>query len=243
MASKVVTFLSDFGTRDSYVAEVKAVLLGAKSTPVLVDITHEVPPFDIRWGAFQLLRAYSYFPKGTVHLAIVDPGVGTTRRAVHVKTRDYHFVGPDNGLLLWAVRDCERREKKAAQVFEIEVPAKASITFHGRDLFAPFIAAGLKPAKKSAPLAGKDIPLPRAQGRKIHGEILGADHYGNLVTNIPHDRKQRVEREAENYLAIKDGQVGLIRGSHGYWELARREGSAAASLKLKPGDAVSISLL
>lgn len=252
--ARLVTFLTDFGLEDSYVAEVKAVLLSAKTAPTIVDITHQIAPYNVQWGGFQLLRAHSFFPKGTIHLAVVDPGVGTTRRAVWVKTRDYHFVGPDNGLLFWAVRDCERREKKQAQVFEIAIPQAAGPTFHGRDVFAPFalslLAGRPKKAKKGAPLSGKEFPRPRAEGNELHGEVLGADHYGNLVTNIPHSAGQAVSRLAgaklrdyPNYLGIEEGRVGLIRGSHGFWEISRRAGSAATLLGVKPGDAVVISLL
>src|ERR1041385_12602 len=111
----LISFLSDFGLRDTYVAEVKAVFLSELPDATVVDLTHEVPAFDIEAGAFHLLRAYHAFPPGACNLAGVDPGVGSSRRAIYVEVGSYSFVGPDNGVLLWAVRDCERREGSLAQ--------------------------------------------------------------------------------------------------------------------------------
>lgn len=250
---KLVTFLSDFGLADSYVAEVKAVLLGGSPGVSIVDVSHDIPAYQISWGAFQLWRCYRFFPKGTIHLAVVDPGVGTSRRNVYVKSRDYQFVGPDNGVLFWAVRDCERREKKAAQVFDIPVPTGTAPTFFGRDVFAPFLSGLLKgkmEAKKGEVLSGREFPEPSREGNRWTGEVLGWDHFGNIVTSIPYRELLKAEgriaglrekiHEAPNYLAIDEGKVGLVRGSHGFWEISRRMGSAAELLRVKAGDVVTL---
>jgi len=254
MASKRVTFLSDFGLMDPYVAEVKAVLLGAGDTVQILDLTHEVAPFTVNWGAFQLLRSYKYFPKGTVHLAVVDPGVGSPRKALWVKTRDYQFVGPDNGLLRWAVEECEKREKKKAVISEILVGKEVGPTFHARDVFAPFIVSLLRGKKaKTKPLKamqGKSLPTPTKQGDKWVGEILGQDRFGNLVTSLPFDGKTNFQgrlagsREGipvvTNYLQIEKGRIAIIPGSHGFWEIAARHESAAKILHCHAGDPVTL---
>lgn len=249
-----VTFLSDFGLEDSYVAEVKAVLLSRVPGIGIVDITHQVASYQVEWAAFQLRRSYSYFPKGTLHLAIVDPGVGTLRKNLYIKTRDYAFVGPDNGVLAWAVEQCEAREGKAAQRYEIPVPPGIAPTFYGRDVFAPFIASLLRKEagklKRLKQMVGRPFPKPQKEKGVWKGEILGWDQFGNVITNIEFVSQSRVQGriaglrdpifEANNYLAIEAGKVGLIRGSHGFWEIACRMGSAADLLRVKPGDSVTV---
>src|SRR6476620_11272589 len=130
----IITLLTDFGTTDAYVAEMKAVLLGAVPEATLVDLTHAVPPGDIRAGAYLLGRSWHRFPAGTVHLSVVDPGVGTTRAALALRAHGHWFVGPDNGLFTPVLRDAE------VEAVVLPVPAEASPTFHGRDLFAPAAA-------------------------------------------------------------------------------------------------------
>ncbi len=251
---KWVTFLSDFGLADPYVAEVKAVLLGSGTSAQVIDLTHGIPPFAIQWGAFQLLRSHSYFPKGTIHLGVVDPGVGSSRKGIWVKTRDYHFVGPDNGLLRWAVEACEDREGKKAVAMEIEIPKGTGPTFHGRDVFAPFVVNLLKgkstKLKVIKKMEGRSFPFAQKQGEKLTGEILGWDRFGNLVTSIPVAGKGKVQArlagsrepipEVANYLEIESGKVALIRGSHGFWEIATRSGSAAEILRSQAGDPVTL---
>lgn len=250
---KYVTFLSDFGSADPYIAEVRAVLLRAAPLQML-DLTHEVPPFAVQWGAFQLLRSYRYFPKGTIHLAVVDPGVGTERKGLWVKTRDYQFVGPDNGLLRWAVEACEKVEGKKAVYSEIPIPIGVGPTFHGRDVFAPFVVDILKGKKRKLKtlktLQGKPFPTPVQQGDKFVGEILSWDRFGNLATSHESDPKVKMQArlagsrelipEVANYMEIEKGKVALIRGSHGFWEIAGRASSAANILRAQPGDPVTL---
>jgi len=249
----LVTFLSDFGYLDTYVAEVKGALLSRSPRAQIVDMTHDVPPFDVERGAFSLLRAYAHFPAGTVHLAVVDPGVGSARDCVWVRTRDFHFVGPDNGVLLWAVRDCERREGKKAQAFRIPVSQAASATFHGRDVFAPFIATLLSGRKPSVDggtdLVGRAFPEPTYDTLRCQGEVLCADRYGNLVTTVPQSEWPKaneawlVDVDGDiavfpNYAAIPPGKLGLVAGSHGFWEIAANQKSAAQLSKASPGQKV-----
>ncbi|MBI1860503.1 MAG: SAM-dependent chlorinase/fluorinase [Deltaproteobacteria bacterium] len=248
----VVTLLTDFGTQDSYVAEVKAVLLGVPKVQ-LVDLTHEIPPYDIEAGAFQLWRAYRHFPPGTWHLCVVDPGVGSERRPLYVKTKNHHFVGPDNGLLSWAVRDVETQEKTAGKYFQIPSPKKMLTTFHGRDLFAPFIRDRLKGKSPKITsvltISGGSFPLEEKRGDRRVGHVLYTDHYGNLVTTLSASEgaafaeiNHRQVFTAPSYSAIPEGSVALVAGSHGLWELAAREDSAAKNLRAKKGDVVTLTL-
>jgi S-adenosylmethionine hydrolase len=253
---QIVTLLSDFGMQDSYVAEMKAVLMPLPRLRI-VDITHQVPPQDIRTGAFQLLRSYRWFPRGTWHIAVVDPGVGTSRKALYVETRDYCFVGPDNGVLLWAVRDAEKRDFQPARAFEIVVPKEASTTFHGRDVFAQFVAASLKEKpqrlQKVEFLSGDPFPAPVKKKHEYEGQILTRDYFGNAITSISAEVGFDVLGEVgargaklksyPNYEKIPAGTAGLIRGSHGFWELACRNESAWDLLKLHAGSPITITTL
>jgi len=254
MAQRIVTLTTDFGTHDSYVAEVKAVLLAKHPDLTLVDITHEVPPYDVEAGAFQLLRSHLWFPPSTYHLAVVDPGVGTDRKPIYVQTRDFHFVGPDNGLLLWAVRACERRDGVAARWFEIPRAPGMKATFHGRDLFAPFVAMHLERPDSSFPelteVEGREFPRHVIYEGAWIGQVVHIDRYGNLITSISLSDFENASAEVaslngriasvRSYLDIEQGTVGLIRGSHGYWEIAARMGSAAKLLGVKKGERVTV---
>jgi len=251
----IVTLLSDFGTRDTYVAEMKGVLL-SRSKATLVDLSHHVPAYSIRWGSFLLWRAYASFPKGTWHLAVVDPGVGTGRRAIYVSVGPHHFVGPDNGLLTWAVRDAERRYRVKAKAFQIDVDEGTKPTFHGRDIFAPFIAKRLQGTSNKLRLlkeiVGDGFPKVQPVEGGHKGEVIGVDHFGNIVTSIPFEgtksgqariKDKMTLRIADNYLSIPPGNAALIRGSHGLWEISCRMGSAAEMLRLVPGDPVAFIAL
>jgi S-adenosylmethionine hydrolase len=252
----VVAFLSDFGLRDSYVAEVKAKLLEAEPVPLIVDITHEVSPHLPLAGAFHLLRAYRHFPRGTIFLAIVDPGVGSARDALVVEAGGYLFVGPGNGVLRWAVDDAVARTRTAAVVRTLALDHGASTTFHGRDVFAPAIVSWLRNRRAFANRPEGQLggtPFPRAEVRdgRAYGVLLHEDHFGNLVTNIPGSmavvggrvaHRSVPLRVVETYAAIPSGELGVLVSSHGFWEIAARETSAATQLKVKLGHGVELEL-
>ena len=181
----LVTLLTDFGSSDSYVAEIKGVLLGLCPAAVLVDVTHAVPPGDIRAGAYLLGRSWHRFPAGTVHFSVVDPGVGTTRAALALRAHGHWFVGPDNGLFTPVLRDAE------VEIVTLPTPAGAAPTFHGRDLFAPAAAA----LARGTPLQALGEPFitmparltytePHYEGKSVIGEIVYVDRFGTLVTNL-----------------------------------------------------------
>jgi S-adenosylmethionine hydrolase len=206
--SGVVALLTDFGLSDGYVGVMKAVMLTRDPTLRLVDLTHEVPPHDIRRGAFALRAAVPYFPSGTVFLGVVDPGVGTTRSAVAIEADGCRFVGPDNGLFSWALRElAERRRCSIAfepgriglhppdQVVELVEAGfwldQVSSTFHGRDVFAP-VAAALASGVTIAEVGRRidslvDLTWPevvRIPGGGVRGEVVSVDVYGNLITSL-----------------------------------------------------------
>lgn len=187
----ILTLLTDFGTEDEYVGVMKGVILSIAPDVRLVDLSHQIPPQDIRRAAFLLMNAVPYFPPDTVHLAVVDPGVGTARRPVAVRTPVGTFVGPDNGLFSWALANVPEWT-----AVEIREPAyrlpRVSSTFHGRDIFAPaaaYLAAGV-PLEKLGPRVEDLVwlPPPRLEvgDLGVEGEILYADRFGNLVTSIGH---------------------------------------------------------
>ncbi|MBI4872762.1 MAG: SAM-dependent chlorinase/fluorinase [Candidatus Riflebacteria bacterium] len=264
----IVTFLSDFGLADPYVAAVKGVLLSRCSGLTIVDVTHTVAPQDIFAGAMLLREACCTFPAGTLHLAVVDPGVGTERAALVARTDRFTFVGPDNGLLAPAL-DAET----GVQVFRIkpnwEVP---SATFHARDVFAP--AAGRLLAGESGSdfleAAGGyqhlDVPAPRelppreGEASRWEGVVLRIDGFGNLITNLPRQDfgpfferhafelsapgGETLTRLAPTYQDAPHGAAVAVWGSAGFLELSVREYSAAGLLGIhEAGERFEIAFL
>jgi S-adenosylmethionine hydrolase len=249
----LVTLLTDFGTSDAYVAEIKAAVLRTAREAVLVDITHAVPPGDIRAGAYLLGRSWHWFPAGTVHLAVVDPGVGTDRAALAFAAQGHRFVGPDNGLFTQVLRGAE------VEIVTLPVPDGASPTFHGRDLFAPAAAAlalGATLKSLGEPLLGMPERLvytePHYEGKALIGQIVYVDRFGTLVTNltpelVPTYAVLEVEGLEIGPLRRTFGDVatgGLLAyvGSGGAVEIAVRDGSAARRLGMGVGGRIRARL-
>lgn len=224
MTRPVVAFLTDFGTADPYVAAMKGVVLSICPDVTLVDLTHDLPPHDVRAGARTLAACYAYYPAGTIFVAVVDPGVGTTRRGVAVDVGDYRLVGPDNGVLS-AVCD-ERPPKKIVELTDRKFQRPTvSRTFEGRDRFAP-AAAWL--AKGTAVTAlGRGLhdltrlvwPAPAVTGEGIAGEVASVDRFGNVISNI--------SRPAVDAL-LRDGPVEIRLGSHAVPRLVAAYAEAGA---------------
>ncbi len=258
MARPVIALVTDFGTRDHYVGAMKGVALGICPEASLVDITHDVAPQDIAAGALELAAVYCYFPAGTVFLAVVDPGVGSSRRAIAAEAGVYRFVAPDNGLL-GAVFE----ETAPSAIVEIADPRymrpTVSRTFEGRDRFAPaaaWLAAGVE-LSALGPAAGSlrplNLPRPRVEPADVAGEVVRVDRFGNLITNI--DRRsvegfpslavtagtRAIACVVSTYAEAPAGELCALFGSTGHLEIAVNGGSAASRLALGRGAAVHVA--
>ncbi|MCG6980987.1 MAG: SAM-dependent chlorinase/fluorinase [Deltaproteobacteria bacterium] len=243
---RVVTLLTDFGIRDHYVAAVKGVLLSINPSLQLVDITHEIEPQKIEQGAFVLGSAFKHFPQGTIHLAVVDPGVGSKRQGLAAATDRYFFVGPDNGLFDWAFALEPPRQVVALENPAYRLPQPSSV-FHGRDIFAPaagHLSTGLA-LEKLGPALNYRMRLPGRlvfHGQKeLPGEIIYIDRFGNLISNIeiPCTAGERHLEDLHVYLGTEQLLVGpsayeegpplrpfALIGSSSLLEVSVRNGSA-----------------
>jgi S-adenosylmethionine hydrolase len=252
----VITLLTDFGTVDYFVGAVKGAILSVNPLAVIADITHEVPPQDLEAAAFTLLASYRTFPPGTIHVAVVDPGVGSTRRPIVVSAGEHFFVGPDNGLFTY-VYDQEASHETFHITAEKYFRQPTSRTFHGRDIFGPVAAAlskGVKP-KAFGALITDEVRLDTSllavvqENGKVDGRIIHIDHFGNCITNITRELLQGEhatllvkERPIDNfrnfYGESSDSELFAIWGSAGFLEIAVNGGSAALTLGVKRGEAV-----
>lgn len=252
-----IALLTDFGLMDSYVGVMRGVILGRAPGAVLFDLTHGVPPQDVRAGALQLLSAAPYCPADTIFLAVVDPGVGGERRPICLRAGTRLFVGPDNGLLWPAAAHFGEVAAWDLRETPCGLPQR-SATFHGRDLFAPVAAAlalGTSPDRLGVRIpdpAPLHIPVPTAIGDEVVGEALLVDGYGNVITNIKpehlpaptarfHAGDAVLTGPASHYAAVPPGEPLVVLGSLGYYEIAVNGGSAAATLGLEAGQPVRVS--
>jgi S-adenosyl-L-methionine hydrolase (adenosine-forming) len=253
----VVTLTTDFGLRDPYVAEMKGVMLGLVPDLRLVDITHDVESHDVVGAALVLEAAVPYFPPGTLHLVVVDPGVGTARRGLVVATPTATFVAPDNGLLTPILARGEWRAFELADA-GLRLP-RVSRTFHGRDVFAPaaaHLARGVAP-ERFGPAVEDPVLVPWPEvhtvGGAVAGVVLHVDRFGNLITSIAAEAVEALGIGASVHIAgrrlplvgtyadLPRGAAGALVGSRNRLEVAVREGSAAAVLKARRGTPVAIS--
>ena len=266
MARKpIITLTTDFGLNDHFVGTTKGVILSIEPEAEIVDICHSVQAFDVLDGALTISQAYSYFPSGTVHVVIVDPGVGTTRRPLLVTSERYHFVAPDNGVLS-LIYQREQRLSARHVTAEHYFLQPVSNTFHARDVFSPvaaYLAKGVDPAKfgeEVSDFVRFSAPKPKPVSENtLRGVVLKVDRFGNLITNItPQDAPMLFAQEAPAFKIvvgkreigeIKDayargapGEVFGILGSMGYLEIAANRGAAAQILGVGKGSDVSIVL-
>lgn len=249
-----ITLLTDFGTRDGYVGAMKGVLAAATSGVHVDDISHAVAPGDVRGASYALARYWDRYPRGTVHVAVVDPGVGTRRRAMAVQVDGRSLVLPDNGLATWVLARASGWE--AAIIDPDRVGAtRPSATFHGRDLFAPAAAilANGEPVASLGPRLQDPVrleePAPTEREGRLQGEVVTVDRFGNLITNVPGERLPdevviRLEgRRIPFVLTYGEGEEGellALVNSDGRLEVAVREGSAAEALGVSRGAVVEV---
>ncbi len=253
-----ITLLTDFGDQDGYVGVMKGVIVGICPTVRILDLTHAVPPQNIAAARFTLLQTYRYFPPGTIHTVVVDPGVGTARRAIAVQTATGYFVGPDNGVLSGVLE-----EEEAIAAVALTCPAywrtpQPSPTFHGRDIFAPVAAhlaagvplAALGPAIAPAGLLRLTLPTPQITDTLMIGHVQHVDYFGNLITTLKGDRLaarswqlqvgQITMPVGQTYGDVPIGHAIAIVGSHGWVEIAVNGSSAQARLRLRVGDEIRL---
>jgi S-adenosylmethionine hydrolase len=260
MPRPIITLTTDFGTDNAYVAQMKGVILSINPNAVLVDVTHDIPPQDIRQAALILADATPRFPSGSVHICVVDPGVGTERRIVCAEIAKQHYVAPDNGLLSYLTRNTQPTSAVAITNRSYWLPVVSS-TFHGRDIMAP-VAAHLSlgmNAKVLGQPAGELTPLDWPETVVEHGRITGAviakDSFGNLITNIQRDELsamgsfestvvccggRTVVGIVDTYGQRSPGSVIALFGSSERLEIAVVNGNAAKLLPIRIGDPVAV---
>ncbi len=255
----MITLTSDFGLKDPYVAEMKGVILTINPQATIIDVTHNVDKFNINIGAFMLASTAPYFPKDTIHLAVIDSGVGTERRGILIQTKRYFFVGPDNGVLMLAAQN-----QGIEHLYEISNPKfllhKVSNTFHGRDVFAPVAAhldKGIKPSEFGPEITEVATPkFARVERRNssLIGEVCHIDDFGNIITNIsqndlPQNRVVNIKLPGvlqnlsfcKTYAQAKHHEPLVLIGSHGFLEIAINQGNASEKFHTRTGDKIEVS--
>lgn len=246
---RAISLLTDFGTADYFVGAMKGAILSVNPQAVITDITHHIPAQDVAAGAFTLLAAYDTFPAGTIHVAVVDPGVGSTRRPLAVTAGDYFFVGPDNGIFTY-VYDREPSFKGFHLTNPTYFRHPVSSTFHGRDIFAP-VAAALSSGVEPSSL-GPQIFDPVRLSATLAPQIIHIDRFGNLITNITRHGfnpgtsisvNGKVIRAFRSFYGEKVGEPDepfAIWGSAGFLEISVNGRSAAEILGVKRGDELEL---
>lgn len=257
----MITLLTDFGTTDYFVPAVKSVIHSLCPQVAMVDLTHDIEAQDVLGAAFTLAACYQNFPTGTIHLAVVDPGVGSDRRAIVVEAKRQYFVGPDNGIFSFVYA-----REKSCRVFELTQKEffrqPVSPTFHGRDVFAPiaaWLAKGITPEAVGVEIFDPitcHLPVPEQKENGCVGQIIHIDHFGNCITNLTlaelayhsitpktrlHLAGLSIHRFGTHFSEAPDSdEVQAYLGSAGYWEIALWQNSAARTLAVRRGDVISL---
>jgi S-adenosylmethionine hydrolase len=262
----IITLTTDYGGRDAFAASVKGVILKINPQAQIIDISNEITPQDIWEAAFTLKSAYSHFPKGTVHLAVVDPGVGSGRRPVIVVTESFYFVGPDNGLFSLIYQEAERLRVHHITSTHYFLPNPGP-TFHGRDIFAPvagWLAKGIPSGNFGEEITDYtklNIPSPKVSGNSIEGHVVHIDRFGNLITDITYKAIQPFMAESFDpaaaivtvsgreikglkkfYAEAAPGEPGAIVNSSGSLEIFLYRQNARTALQIKRGEVVRLTI-
>ncbi len=254
----IITLITDFGLQDGYVGVMKGAMANINLSANVIDISNNIEPQNIFQAAYVLNSSYAYFPKGTIHVVVVDPGVGSDRKIICLKTDDYLFLAPDNGVLSFVTAKEESPSIREVTNGKFFLPL-ISNTFHGRDIFAP-VAAHLSKGINYKELGERvekinqiDLPKPiLSPDRELTAEILYVDSFGNLITNVNREIIDRMKLESErvsitmgrrringicsSYTDVGDNEALAIFGSSGYLEISVNRGNAGDVLKLKKGD-------
>ncbi len=254
----VITLTTDFGTRDYYVGTMKGVIYSITSEARVVDLTHEVDKHDIAEAAIVVKSSHKFFPDGTVHVAVVDPGVGGQRRPILARARGQYFIGPDNGIFSYVLGSDYEAWLLENPAYRLEV---VSDTFHGRDIFAPaaaHLSLGVSPdafGPRIDTLIAHTTRPPSVFTDHIHGEVIHVDSFGNLITNVPreivsstagdypcevHLSGRVIRGVSRSYSSVDRGTLLALIGSTGLLEIALRDGSAQRKLGVGRGDPVLV---
>jgi S-adenosylmethionine hydrolase len=255
--SPIVTLTSDFGLSDHYVGTMKGVILSRCPNATIVDITHELPAFSILAGAYAISQASSFYPPETVHVIVVDPGVGTERKAILARAGNQFFVAPDNGLLTLILDRDKNAVVREITNRELWLPSPSE-TFHGRDLFSPVAAhlasGSLKPEDVGPvlehPARFRDISPRQIRPGTWEGVVLSTDHFGNLITNfLPHMlgsnfvldvNRHKITKLHRTFGEATPGILFVYHGSSGYVEIGINQESAAKALSISPGERITL---
>ncbi len=258
MHNRIITLTTDFGYKDPFVAEMKGVILSINPDVTLIDVTHSVHPQDIEEAAYVIGSSYSYFPSGTVHIVVVDPGVGSGRKALILEVAEHFFVGPDNGVFSHVLN--KQADVAVHQITgEKYMRSKESPTFQGRDLFAPvaaWLSKGL-PISEFGPRVEDLVTLPATQPLLaegcIHGEVIYIDSFGNAITNIRNETltafglrfsvevNNHIVRQAQYYAQAEADSLSCLVNSSGFLELFVKNGNAARKVGIKRKDKVVVA--
>ncbi len=262
----MITLMTDFGYKDIFVGAIKGVIYGINPDAKVVDITHGITRHNVKEAALRLNEYFRYFPHGTIHVVVVDPGVGSPRRPILVECDGHYFIGPDNGVFTKVIKSSQEtmmvRHITASHYF---IPPRGN-TFHGRDVFAP-VAAWLSKGTRIDSLGDAiedymliDLPEPRVEGSQATGEVIYSDGFGNAVTNITAEDIERVRETKPGgpvRVLLKGGQTDMVEyfeqgndrrphgiiNSSGYLEIFLYQGDVTEFLKLKPGEPVSVRVV
>ena len=258
----LITLTTDFGTADHYVGTMKCVIKSICPEASIVDITHEIAPADLLSAAYAVSQSAPYSPPGSIHVIVVDPGVGTARRAIAVQKDQQTYVAPDNGVLTLVMAGVEKPSVRELQNKKLWLPSPSK-TFHGRDLFAPaaaHLAAGSVEWSDLGPLVHDSVMMPSVKpaleyNGRWRGMALSVDHFGNVITNLPlslaplEGRKFTVQtntvaiqRFCPTFAASETADPFVYSGSSGYLEIAINQGNAAEALGIKVGDPLTLEL-
>ncbi|MEM3403195.1 MAG: SAM-dependent chlorinase/fluorinase [Nitrososphaeria archaeon] len=262
MRSPPIVLFTDFGEGSIYVGEMKGIILKVNPSCTIVDLTHNIPPQNVLQGAFLLKETFRFFPRQSIFVCVVDPEVGSTRKNLAIKTRNFIFLGPDNGILFPAVRE-DRVDKVVSIENKAQLPEKISPTFHGRDVFA-YVAAKISkglPIEELGPMVREikelAIPVPHVEGEKIVCKVLFIDSFGNIVTNLKRvNFRGKLDESLEilirgsrftiplvrSYHEVKENQPLTLFNSFDCLEIAVNRGNASKCFKVKCGDTISIKI-
>jgi len=255
MKTKFISLITDFGEKDPFVGIMKAVIYNINKSIKIIDLTHNVPPQDIKTAAFYLMTSITYLPKTTLVICVVDPDVGTGRSVIWVKTQDHQIIAPDNGVISWVDEKEKIIEVRSITNSKLFLK-KISSTFHGRDIMAPaaaYISKGLD-EKKIGPLFNQYVkfpfPYPKRIGNNLEGEIIAIDHFGNAISNIPKEfitansvfqiANVLIKGLTHTYALAPSNQPVAIIGSYDFLEFSLKNSNFASLYDVKIGNKVEV---